>query len=212
VVAVTVAAWQPSLLGDGVEVGFDAGFSGAARRHLDGGAWVDAMPGWVTGGDLLFDEVLAAAPWAHHDRWMYERMVAEPRLTTHVWDAAPQVLHEMGRALSERYGLELPVISANLYRDGDDSVAWHGDRIGRVRDETVVAMLSLGSPRRFLLRPKKGGGGAARAQGGGASVRFVPASGDVLVLGGTCQRTWEHCVPKCASAGPRISVMWREGY
>jgi alkylated DNA repair dioxygenase AlkB len=202
VVAVTVGTWQPSLLGGGAEVGFDEGFSRAGRRFLGHGAWVDVVPGWVAGADRLFDDVLAAAPWAHHDRWMYERMVAEPRLTTHVWDDAPPVLHDMGCALAERYGLDLSVVSANLYRDGNDSVAWHGDRIGRVREETVVAILSLGSPRRFLLRPKEGG----------RSLRFTPASADLLVLGGTCQRTWEHCVPKCASAGPRISVMWREGY
>jgi alkylated DNA repair dioxygenase AlkB len=90
----------------------------------------------------------------------------------------------------------------NLYRDGRDSVAWHGDRVGRRRSEAVVAIVSLGAPRRFLLRPK----------GGGRSLRLTPASGDLLVLGGTCQRTWEHSVPKCATAGPRVSVMFREDY
>ena len=92
----------------------------------------------------------------------------------------------MAQALSEHYGDDLATVSANLYRDGRDSVAWHGDRVGRRRDETVVAILSLGSPRRFLLRPK----------GGGRSLRLTPAAGDLLVLGGTCQRTWEHSVPK----------------
>ena len=77
-------------------------------------------------------------------------------------------------------------MSANLYRDGRDSVAWHGDRVGPRGHETVVAILSLGSPRRFLLRPR----------GGGPSLRLTPAAGDLLVLGGTCQRTWQHCVPK----------------
>jgi alkylated DNA repair dioxygenase AlkB len=108
----------------------------------------------------------------------------------------------MAAALSERFGSDLSVISANLYRDGKDSVAWHGDRVARTRPETVVAILSLGSPRRFLLRPK----------GGGRSLRLEPAPGDLIVLGGTCQRTWEHSVPKRAQAGPRISVMFREEY
>jgi alkylated DNA repair dioxygenase AlkB len=108
----------------------------------------------------------------------------------------------MAEALSERFDADLSVISANLYRDGTDSVAWHGDRVARHREQTVVAILSLGDARRFLLRPK----------GGGRSLRLEPASGDLLVLGGTCQRTWEHSVPKRAHAGPRISVMFREEY
>jgi alkylated DNA repair dioxygenase AlkB len=133
---------------------------------------------------------------------MYDRVVAEPRLTTRLWEDPPDPLPAMAQALSEHYGDDLATVSANLYRDGRDSVAWHGDRVGRRRDETVVAILSLGSPRRFLLRPK----------GGGRSLRLTPAAGDLLVLGGTCQRTWEHSVPKVAAAGPRISVMFREAY
>jgi alkylated DNA repair dioxygenase AlkB len=191
--------WQASLL-EQDEPGFDAAFTGAARRFLGDGAWVDVVPGWATGAGALFERVMDAAPWGAHDRWMYDRMVAEPRLTTGEWTAPPQPVPAMSECLTRRYGADLSVVSANLYRDGQDSVAWHGDRVGRTRTETVVAILSLGATRRFLLRPK----------GGGASVRLTPNSGDLLVLGGTCQRTWEHCVPKCASAGPRVSVMWRE--
>jgi alkylated DNA repair dioxygenase AlkB len=102
--------------------------------------------------------------------------------------------------LSARYGLDLSAVSANLYRDGRDSVAWHGDTLGRQVATTVVAIVSLGSVRPFLLRPK----------GGGPSVRYRPGHGDLLVLGGTCQRTWDHAVPKVASAGTRISLMFRE--
>jgi alkylated DNA repair dioxygenase AlkB len=108
----------------------------------------------------------------------------------------------MAAALGRHYGTDLATVSANLYRDGRDSVAWHGDRVGRRRAEAVVAIVSLGSPRRFLLRPK----------GGGRSLRLTPGPGDLLVLGGTCQRTWQHSVPKCAAAGPRVSVMFRESY
>lgn len=106
----------------------------------------------------------------------------------------------MAARLGERYGVDLVSVSANLYRDGDDSVAWHGDRIGRFRTTTIVAILSLGSPRTLLMRPN----------GGGPSTGFTMHSGDLLVMGGTAQRTQEHCVPKRRSAGPRISVMFRE--
>lgn len=196
--------WQPSLLDSATEPALTGTLLGrASRRFLGAGAWVDTVPGVVSGADVLFDSILAAAPWAAHDRPMYDRIVREPRLTTRRWDDPPPLVRSLASMLSAHYGLDLGVVSANLYRDGSDSVAWHGDRIGRVRQETVVAILSLGAPRRFLLRPK--GGGAP-------SVRYLPLAGELLVMGGTCQRTWEHTVPKCASAGPRISVMFREAY
>ena len=195
--------WQPSLLESGDEPAITGDLVGrASRRFLGAGAWIDVVPGLVSGADRLFDELLAAAPWAEHDRPMYDRIVREPRLTTRRWADPPVLISDLAARLTAHYGLDLGVVSANLYRDGNDSVAWHGDRIGRVRQETVVAILSLGAPRRFLLRPK----------GGGPSVRFVPRAGELLVMGGTCQRTWEHTVPKCASSGPRISVMFREAY
>jgi alkylated DNA repair dioxygenase AlkB len=194
-------AWQPSLL-DAPTPCFDPGFAGAERRDLGSGAWLEVVPAWVGGADVLFQTVLADAPWGEHHRPMYDRMVLEPRLTTRAWDDPPPVVRHMAAALSERYGRDLGVVSANLYRDGRDSVAWHGDRVGRHRDDTVVAIVSLGSPRRFLLRPATGG----------RSVRLTPAAGDLLVLGGTVQRTWQHSVPKVASAGPRISIMFRQDY
>jgi alkylated DNA repair dioxygenase AlkB len=195
------APWQPSLLGD-EPVAVDDPPTVLQRHDLGRGAWYELGPGWVRGADRLFAAVMDGAPWAAHERPMYDRTVVEPRLTTRLWESPPEPLPEMAAALSRRYGVELTAISANLYRDGRDSVAWHGDRVGRGRRETVVALVSLGSARRFLLRPT----------GGGRSVRLTPSHGDLLVLGGTCQRTWQHSVPKCASAGPRISVMFREAY
>ncbi len=192
--------FQPTLLDIGAAPSVDPELTGARRRFLGAGAWVDWSPRWVQGADTLFEAVLARAPWAAHERSMYDAMVLEPRLTTGRWDDPPNPVPAMARLLSARYGLDLSVVSANLYRDGADSVAWHGDRVGRDRATTVVAIVSLGSPRRFLLRPA----------GGGPSVRFAPGHGDLLVLGGTCQRSFQHCVPKQASAGARISVMFRE--
>jgi alkylated DNA repair dioxygenase AlkB len=195
--------WQPSLLGAATPR-CDPTFAGAERRELGSGAWLELASGWVDGADTLFETVLAAAPWGEHERHMYDRMVVEPRLTTRLWDDPPAPVLEMSEVLSERYGRSLHAISANLYRDGRDSVAWHGDRVGKLRDDTVVALVSLGSPRRFLLRPV--------GDGDGDSLRLRPLPGDLLVLGGTAQKTWQHCVPKVRQAGPRISVMFREAY
>ena len=192
--------WQPSLLG-GDAPAFDATLTGARRRFLGAGAWIDVVPGWVTGGDALFDEILERAPWHAFERPMYDRVVGVPRLETRSWhEGRPRLLDQMARSLGTHYGVRLPSISANLYRDGNDSVAWHGDRVGRHRADTIVTILSLGSTRRLLLRP----------DGGGPSIGYTLSSGDLLVQGGTCQRTFEHCVPKRAQAGPRISIMFRE--
>jgi alkylated DNA repair dioxygenase AlkB len=193
-------AYQPSLLDAGEAPWFDAGFDRAARRFLGSGAWIDVVPGWVRGADSFFDALLARATWEGRERWMYDRMVDEPRLTTGTWADPPAPAPAMAEALSGRYGIDLSAVSANLYRDGRDSVAWHGDTAGRHRTTTVVAILSLGAPRPFLLRPKAGG----------PSARFEPGHGDLIVLGGTCQRTFDHAVPKRAAAGARISLMFRE--
>ncbi len=192
--------WQPSLLG--ADASLDAlCFEGAVHHDLGCGAWVDEVPFCASGTDELFELVARQAPWGGvEQRPMYDRIVEVPRLHTGVWGHPPAALGSMAEQLSERYQADLCSISANLYRDGNDSVAWHGDRVGRHRAITTVAILTLGSPRRFLLRPR----------GGGPSQAFEPGAGDLLVMGGTCQRTFEHSVPKRARAGPRICVMFRE--
>lgn len=191
--------FQPSLLACDPP-SFDPSFDRLERVDLGSGAWIDVLPGWLRGADVLFETVSEEAPWASRQRIMWDRLVDEPRLSTGTWTDAPDVVREMGAALTSRYRLDLSVVSANLYRDGRDSVAWHGDTLGRPVATTIVAIVSLGSQRRFLVRPK----------GGGASNRFTPSHGDLLVMGGTCQRTFDHAVPKQANAGPRISLMFRE--
>jgi alkylated DNA repair dioxygenase AlkB len=196
-------AWQGSLLGDG-EPAPDASFATVERRDLGDGAWVDVAPDWLRGADTLFERLLATVAWQERERPMYDQVLPEPRLS-HWWGARgeaswPEGIAAIADALVSRYGTGFDALGANLYRDGSDSVAWHGDRVYREQEVALVAVLSLGSRRRFLLRPK----------GGGASVRLDPAPGDLIVMGGTCQRTWQHSVPKTARpVGPRLSVTLR---
>lgn len=203
--AVDVPPRQPELFRSPAP-SFDAAFSRLERVWLDGDAWVDVAPGWVSGADALFEETLRTRPWAQRERWMYDRKIAEPRLTS-PWTAAsgeplaPPIFDELRRALCARYGVPFDSAGFNLYRDGRDGVAWHGDRIRREIAEPIVPLVSLGAPRRFLLRPR----------GGGRSRAFLLGGGDLLVTGGTTQRTWQHAVPKVARAGPRISVAFRYG-
>ena len=197
--------WQPSLLDDAAETTVDESFSLLGRVQLDPESWVDYAPGWVAGADDLFAELLASVDWGQRTRYMFDKQVIEPRLTSS-WRAAngnalePAVLERMRRVLSERYAVDLDSMGMNLYRDGRDSVAWHGDRIAREIERPIVALVSLGHPRKFLLRPK----------GGGRSRPFELGRGDLLVTGGRCQRLWQLSVPKVATAaGPRISLAFR---
>ncbi|MFF8648201.1 alpha-ketoglutarate-dependent dioxygenase AlkB [Streptomyces griseoluteus] len=182
---------------------------GLERTALGSGAWIDVLPGWLSGADALFEQLAAEVPWRAEQRRMYDNVVSVPRLLSFYHDRDPlphPVLDEAREVLSSHYGPELgePFATAGLcyYRDGRDSVAWHGDRIGRgSREDTMVAILSVGAPRDLLLRP---------AGGGPVAVRRPLGHGDLIVMGGSCQRTWEHCVPKSArAAGPRISIQFR---
>jgi len=184
---------------------------GTVERHrLSHGAWVDVRRGWVTGADELFVWLVHEVPWYAERRQMYDRVVDVPRLLKFYGadDPLPDpLLAEARDALSAYYLPELgePFTTAGLcyYRDGRDSVAWHGDTIGRSRtDDTMVAIVSFGEDRRLLLRPREGGAGA--------TLGFSVGHGDLLVMGGSCQRTWEHAVPKTAKpVGPRVSVQFR---
>ena len=196
--------WQPSLLAATEAVDFDRSFARVRRIELDPESWVDHAPAWVSGADRLFEHVLAGRDWGQRSRRMYDRRVLEPRLTS-PWNAAsgeplePPVLEAIRVALSDRYGRTFDSVGFNLYRDGDDSVAWHGDHIRAEIEDPIVALVSLGEPRKFLMRPV----------GGGRSRAFMLGRGDLLVTGGKSQRTWEHSVPKVARAGPRISLAYR---
>ncbi len=181
------------------------------RTQLSHGAWIDLRRGWLVGADALFARLSATVPWHAERRPMYDRVVDVPRLLAFYGEgeALPDpALVDMKAALDVRYAAELgePFATAGLclYRDGRDSVAWHGDTIGRSRTEdTMVAIISIGAPRALLLRP-------LAALGGGATLRHALGHGDLIVMGGSCQRTWEHAVPKTARpVGPRISIQFR---
>jgi alkylated DNA repair dioxygenase AlkB len=178
------------------------------RTMLTRGAWLDVRRGWLSAPSAVFDDLAGQVPWQAERREMYDREVDVPRLLAFYAEGAElpsPVLTHARDALSQHYGEELgePFRTAGLclYRDGRDSVAWHGDTIGRSRTEdTMVAIVSVGAPRALLLRPR----------GGGEALKFLLGHGDLIVMGGSCQRTWEHAVPKTAQpVGPRISIQFR---
>jgi alkylated DNA repair dioxygenase AlkB len=202
------AAFQASLLTGDLEIETRPLGLAVSRTRLAHGAWVDLRRDWIRGADTLFEELVVGVPWRAERRQMYERVVDVPRLLC-FYDEHARLPHPAlegaKRALDEHYGAELgePFATAGLclYRDGRDSVAWHGDTIGRgSTEDTMVAIISVGTPRALLLRPR----------GGGEALRYEVGHGDLLVMGGSCQRTWEHAIPKTARpTGPRISIQFR---
>ena len=191
---------QPDLFAS-AEPGFDPELRGLERVDLGAGAWIDRLPEWAQGHATLLEALWSGMRWQAHRRRMYERVVDVPRLVATVPDDGPghPVVGALGAALAARYRRPFPHVSLAAYRSGEDSVAFHGDRLGRAGSDAIVAIVALGERRRFLLRPSGGGRSRALDLGGG----------DLLVMGGTCQRTWQHAVPKVAHAGLRISVQFR---
>ncbi len=203
-------SFQPSLLdGLGAEPRL-APLAGSVRRiELAHGAWIDLRPDWLGASDVLFERLVDRVPWRADRREMYERMVDVPRLVSWFRPGAPLPDPVLDTAMADLNGYYRPDAGQRFrtaglcfYRTGDDSVAWHGDRVGRTIDrDTMVAILSVGEARTLSLR-RKGGGDEA--------FRFPLGHGDLIVMGGSCQRTHEHAILKTKRAvGPRISVQFR---
>jgi alkylated DNA repair dioxygenase AlkB len=195
---------QLSLFHQGQAIRIDPKLSSMEHIELERGAWIDLERGWLRGHEVLFDLLHRRVAWRSERRVMYERIVDVPRQIAMIDEAAQlhPVLEEMRVALDARYATRFERLSVALYRDGHDSVAWHGDRVARRMPEALVATVSVGAPRKFLLRPT----------GGGDSIPFALGWGDLLVMGGSCQRTYQHAIPKAARAGPRIAIMFRPAW
>ena len=184
----------------GLRVAVDEAFATATRIQLDGTSWIDYVPGWLDGVGELMQLLMEQAAWEQRERWMYTRTVTEPRLTAEypvIADAPQPVLHYLASVLSAHYGRTYTRLWMNWYRDNNDGTGWHPDRPQNQLDETVIPVLSLGATRRFLIRPA----------GGGASRAITAHGGDLVVMGGRCQKDYEHSVPKQKQpAGARLSL------
>ena len=184
----------------GLRVAVDETFATAVRTQLDDMSWVDHVQGWLTGDSELMEALMTQASWEQRSRWMYTRMVTEPRLTAEypVIAGAPQpVLHYLTEVLSAHYRQPYARLWMNWYRDNNDGTGWHADRPANLLNQAVIPVLSLGATRRFLIRPA----------GGGPSTTIVVHGGDLVVMGGRCQKDYQHSVPKQKQpAGARLSL------
>jgi alkylated DNA repair dioxygenase AlkB len=197
--------WQESLFGDDDVPRSDAlSFAGVRRQQLDDRSWLELARGWLPGHGELFDQLRAEAPWQQRERRMYDRNVLEPRLVA-AWSGdalgeLPARLAEVRAAVSDRYRVDFDSVLVNLYRDGRDGVAWHGDTVRKRLPSAVVVTVGLGERRRFLLRP---------GDVGPPALELTTGQGDLVVMGGRTQHDWQHTVPKAARAGARMSVTMR---
>ena len=174
---------------DTASLAIDTSFATARRIELDTHSWVDVVPGWISGSHILLERLSIAVPWRQHDRRMYDQIFREPRLTAEyrsLHQVPDKALLDAAGALSRHYGVTYDGLWLNLYRNGQDSTAWHRDRFHVRRPDCIVPVLTLGATPRFLIKPRSGG----------HSIPFKPRSGDLIVMGGRCQEDWVHSVPK----------------
>jgi alkylated DNA repair dioxygenase AlkB len=196
-------SWQDSLFAESDPPAERLSFAALRRDALDDRSWLDVVPGWVPDHAALFDWLLEHAPWQQRTRTMWEQDVLEPRLVA-AWQTGaplPDAVRELVAPLDARYGVAFDSCLVNLYRDGSDAVAWHGDTVRKRLSDPLVATVSLGARRSFLLKP---------VDGGPVARRYRPGEGDLLVMGGACQHEWVHAVPReAAASGARMSVTLR---
>lgn len=190
----------------GSSLSIDSSFAATKRIPLDEKSWVDVVPGWISHPQSLFAQLTVVVPWLQHDRRLFDQTFREPRLTAeyrNLRDVPEKTVLEAATALSQRYGVGYDNLWLNYYRDGQDSTSWHRDRFSCRRPGCIVPVLSLGTTRRFLLKPRRGG----------RSIAFKPASGDLIVMGGRCQEDWMHSVPKDPGiAESRISINFQSSW
>lgn len=195
-------AYQPTLFDDDeaeTPAINEAAFDASTDHPLDEHSWITHVPGLLTGHNRLLAELATLDVWEQRQRWMFDRKVEEPRLTGEYVDltTAPALLAELAVTLGEQLGVPYDRIWMNWYRDHQDGTGWHADRPAHKAPTAIVPVLSLGAPRRFLVR----------RIGGRPSTVFTPAGGHLIIMKGRCQRDWQHCVLKeKVLAGPRMSL------
>jgi hypothetical protein len=179
------------------------------RLDLDEGSWVDVVRGLVPRGDEVHDSLLPAANWEQGQVFRYERWIESPRQMAAYRTGTEPAIDEVDAWLRQRYGVPFTAPALALYRDERDSVAFHRDRELGWLDDTVIAVLTFGARRPWLVKPLGGRRNFVDDDLADA-FDFAPGSGDLLVMGGATQARWLHAVPKVhGRCRTRISVQWR---
>jgi alkylated DNA repair dioxygenase AlkB len=181
------------------------------------GADVTLDPGWLGSDDVdaLFDGLLADVPWEVHRIRLFGREVDSPRLSCWMGDPEaaytysglrlqprpwPLALQRVRERLRSELGNDFNSVLANLYRDGRDRMGWHSDNERELGPQPVIASLSLGACRRFVLRGREAS----------STLAIELPHGSLLVMRGDTQRHYRHALPATAKpVGPRINLTFR---
>jgi len=179
------------------------------RLWLDETAWVDVARGWLPDHERVFEEVLAQTRWEQGKSWRYEKWQPEPRLSGYGKPPHP-ALHEAGLWLERHYKVTFGTYALAQYRNGFDGQGFHRDDDMKWTENTLIALVTLGAQRPWFLRPRSHRN-RHDLENRGATHDLRPSGGDLMVMGGTCQRDWEHSVPQLRQqrVGIRISAQWR---
>ncbi|REC47583.1 alpha-ketoglutarate-dependent dioxygenase AlkB family protein [Chryseobacterium pennipullorum] len=167
--------------------------------------------------DTLKALLLENTPWEQRTQKMYDKMVLTPRLTawygddkksyqsadsnsskTNSW--TPELL-SLKERIENEFGYRFNGVLLNLYRDNNDSVAWHRDKESRYGKRPVIASISLGQTRNFDFRKKDHH----------QSKYSLPLPhGSLLIMKGDLQENWEHRIAKSATPmKERINLTFR---
>lgn len=184
------------------------------RTWLDETTWVDRAKEFVVGADEVYAHLTETVPWQASLLWRYEKWVEEPRVGhgySRVASYPHPVFVDAQRKIQHHYNISFGGFALAYYRDGNDSQAFHRDRDMKFCEDTIIAIVTFGARRPWLLRQRTRAD-KWTADHGGAEYDLAPAGGELIVLGGRAQADWEHSVPKLAGAGPRagrISAQFR---
>jgi alkylated DNA repair dioxygenase AlkB len=182
-------------------------------------AQVRLARGWLAPAEsaALMATLLREVPWEVHRIRMFGREVASPRLSCWIGDGGASyrysgsrfepkpwlpALSTLRERLQEELGLPFNSVLANRYRSGADAMGWHSDDEPELGPEPVIASISLGASRRFVLRHRHDP--VQRL-----TLELEP--GSLLLMAGPTQRCWQHALPRTAKAsGERINLTFRQ--
>lgn len=182
------------------------------RIALDDESWVEVVDGFVRDAGPEFVRIRDTTPWQQNEVLRYERYVPEKRLVAGLRADRDPLLRQTELHLTSRYRQRFDGVAAIHYRAGDDFQGLHSDREMRWLDDTLIAIVVLGQRRPFVIRRRAPLSEVVERVPAGADPEdlvLMPGEGDLLVMGGACQRGWLHGIPAADTANGRISLTWR---
>lgn len=159
--------------------------------------------------DGYYNSLLTDTPWREYEMPMYDKIVTAPRMIS--WhqdinsDNAPEFssdLNSIRKRVEAETNLHFNAVLLNLYRNGNDGVSWHSDRIDRSGNNPIIASVTFGETRIFRLRHK--------FRKDVPQVEIPLYHGSFLIMAGKTNSFWEHAVPKTSkNILPRINLTFR---